>query len=231
MATRSEVVNYSEWCNGELSKLSENCPLHGRIIGGTSSIVLGDSDRSEGYGIFPVRQRNVLRSQEWVDYRQHFVSSLKAVGHSVRFSYALSKTLTELSDNIIQHSEPDGIDDFKGVVGYHVDSDEFTLCVSDAGRGILSSLRDNQANADLNTDTEAVMAAAKDHRSRRPDNCGTGFKQLFRSLADLNCRISFASGNARVVFEGIGEQSLTTNVSANEVGFHLEVFWKNPKIA
>jgi hypothetical protein len=151
------------------------------------------------------------------------------VGHDVRFSHALSATLTELSDNVIQHSEPDGIDSFTGLVGYQVSRDEFTFCVSDAGRGVLNSLKDNPANTDLTTDTEAILAAAQEHRSRRLDNRGSGFKEMFRALADINCRVSFASGNARIVFEGVGQQRLTTNVAVPEIGFHLEIYWKNPR--
>jgi hypothetical protein len=64
---------------------------------------------------------------------------------------------------------------------------------------VLASLKENPAWLHLPNSKEALIAVIKDHASRRPGlGDGEGFKQVFRSLADLNGLVILCSQEGRL---------------------------------
>ncbi|MDX1923964.1 MAG: ATP-binding protein [Rickettsiaceae bacterium] len=210
----------SIWYKEIITKLSVKFPLLKQVrnLNGRHYFDLVDSSI---IGIFPLQCEDDFLSQRWIDFRGKMVSALKNAGCKHNLSHALSHAMSELADNIIQHSEPHGTLVFKGIAAFAVVDNYLSIVISDAGRGILASLRENSKNKLLKTDMEAIVAAAKDNCSRREDNMGTGFRQLFQSIADLHGEVHIVSGCGRVVFKGIGQKSLTVITSTSEIGSHV----------
>jgi hypothetical protein len=85
------------------------------------------------------------------------------------------------------------------LIGYHVSDGNVSIAIADLGRGVLRSLRANPAWAKLNNSKTALMAVIEKHASRRIHGGeGEGFKEVFRSLTNLNGVVELRSGEGRV---------------------------------
>jgi hypothetical protein len=153
-------------------------------------------------------------------FRRSLVERLKLTSSTAR---ALSAALAEMVDNVVDHA---GLGDAPtGVVAYEVDEGRFGFAIADIGRGILASLRENPLHAGVATDSQALLAAVTRGASRRTGAAGTGFADLLRALADMEGRLVFRSGAARLILEGrsAGSRLATSFNSPELLGFQLSV--------
>ncbi len=145
-----------------------------------------------------------IRGREWADKRQYhpfesrFCKAAKQAGFGKK-AEALSGALFEMADNVSQHSGADSSSPAPGLIGYYICDGHVAFSIADLGRGALDSLKENPLWHKLHNSKDALMAIVKDHASRRPyGGDGEGFKEVFRSLADLNGLVELFSGDGRV---------------------------------
>ncbi|WP_437769006.1 ATP-binding protein [Sorangium sp. So ce764] len=161
---------------------------------------------------------------EWRYFLDRFRRSLRTrLNLSASTAFALAAVLDEMVDNVVEHA---GLGDAPvGVVAYEVSGQHFGFGVADLGRGVLASLHENPAHVAIYSDTDALLAAVTQGASRRPGLKGLGFSDLISKLADMEGRLSFRSGSARLQIDGrgIGSRVATTSNSPKLKGFQLSV--------
>lgn len=120
----------------------------------------------------------------------------------------------EMLDNVFEHSgKPE-----TGIVGFQGTKDYLDVCVSDAGIGVLASLKMNPAYAYLSDAGMALALAVRDGTSRFPTNSGGegrghGFSTLFRGLNNLNAEIRLRTDNYALEVGGKGLLNRSPNIS------------------
>ncbi|QDV85587.1 hypothetical protein TBK1r_46010 [Stieleria magnilauensis] len=135
----------------------------------------------------------------WCEYRIRFEQSAKASGFPLRTATALAAAFGEMADNAVFHSESTiGI-----LVGYQAIPGASLFCIADAGIGVLESLRSNPEYRNLNDHREAIRMALKPGISRYGrGHGGSGFAQVFKSLAKHWGTLRFRSGKGCVTMDG-----------------------------
>lgn len=135
----------------------------------------------------------------WCEYRLRFEQSSKAVGFPLKTATALAAAFGEMADNAVFHSESTiGI-----LVGYQAMPGASLFCIADAGIGVLESLRSNPEYRNLNDHREAIRMALKPGVSRfGRGHGGSGFAQVFKSLAKHWGTLRFRSGKGCVTMDG-----------------------------
>lgn len=147
---------------------------------------------------FPVRGPNWSDDRNYHPFESRFTKAAKEAGFG-DIADSLTGALFEMADNIAQHSGPSSTTPCPGLVGYYAHDGHVAFAVGDSGRGVLASLKENPAWAHLPNSKEALVAVINNHASRRPDlGDGEGFKQVFRSLADLNGLVILCSQEGRL---------------------------------
>lgn len=147
---------------------------------------------------FPVRGPNWSDDRNYHPFESRFTKAAKEAGFG-DIADSLTGALFEMADNIAQHSGPSSATPCPGLVGYYAHDGHVAFAVGDSGRGVLASLQDNPAWAHLPNSKEALVAVINNHASRRPNlGDGEGFKQVFRSLADLNGLVILCSQEGRL---------------------------------
>jgi hypothetical protein len=106
----------------------------------------------------------------------------------------------EIYDNLFEHSGAVAT----GLVVFRSYPSSFEFAVADSGVGVLASLKTNIEYSTLRDEGEALQCALTDGESRfgRAARRGTGFSQLFKSLASLNAALRFRSGDHALLIEG-----------------------------
>jgi hypothetical protein len=153
---------------------------------------------------FRLRHREDQTGLSYQLYQERFVRSLKEAEFQRKFAEALAGAMFEMTDNVVQHSlvSPG---EFNGLAGYHVLPGYMAFAVIDVGQGVLASLSRSPRWVALQAASDALQAAVIQHASSRPDQPeGEGFRTLFKSLADRNCRLRFRSDNAALNIEDAG---------------------------
>jgi hypothetical protein len=146
--------------------------------------------------LFPLRDRAEFVEEKWWMFLDRFRRSLVNLGFPPKLAPGISAAFNEMADNIGKHSAREDEPMAAGLAGYHVVDGQFAFAVVDSGRGVLDSLRENPTWAHLRSSTDALVAAACEHATRRVENVyGDGFKQLFLSLVDLNGSVRLRSGD------------------------------------
>jgi len=172
------------------------------------------------------RDKAAISSTTWSTYFSRFTRSLITNGgFEKKLSYGITRAFEEMVDNVVQHSGITTSAAAPGVVGYHVHRGEMTYAVGDCGRGVLESLRTNPQWRELLTSRAALDAAICAHATRRlGEKEGYGFQEVHRSLADVNGRLRFRSGDAVLILDGRGNarQGIRRN-SPPLAGFQLSV--------
>lgn len=147
---------------------------------------------------FPIRGPDWATPAQYHPFESRFRSAAKQAGFG-RMADALSGALREMADNVAQHSGNGQSSPAPGLIGYHVSAGNVSFAIADLGRGVLNSLRANPAWANLNNSKTALMAIIERHASRRiHGGDGEGFKEVFRSLTNLNGVVELRSGEGRV---------------------------------
>jgi hypothetical protein len=211
------------------AKVSPICEQAVAILGTSRELPRPDHHAAPDFEVCRCPTRAALADPtgaglEWEYYLDRFSRSLVSrVGVGKKKAQGLAGALTEMVDNVVDHSGLD--DDRRAVVAYAVSTEAFGFAVADVGRGVLNSLRDNPTHAHLGSDDGALMAAVGHGASRRPDASGMGFANLIQAVADLYGQWSFRSGNARLVIDGQGNGSrnLIRHSSPDLQGFQLSV--------
>lgn len=212
---------FSKW-RGLSSVLSAAVAL---LSGEAGSTPEPDTFAAPALELYALYQRSDLTGIPWDMYRQRFNRSLQKYGFTSKLAHALSKALHEMADNVTQHSGADEFRPARGLVGYHVGPQWMSFAVVDLGRGLLDSLRTNSKWATLPDSKKALQAAIMDAATRRVhEHEGNGFKQVHKSLADLNGHLRFRSGDALLTLDGRCKDRATRLISNPAlVGFQLSV--------
>lgn len=151
-----------------------------------------------------------INEMDWSGNNHHlfegrFDSSLRSAGFG-KASKGLVGAFREMADNIVQHSSTTTKSPARGLIGYLVSPEQMSFAVGDVGRGVLLSLKENPEWEGLGDSHEALLAIATKRASRRAmGGEGGGFKQLFKSLADINGFITLRSGDGFLTIKQRGE--------------------------
>lgn len=178
---------WTEWHSGDSSKLG------------------GDIHGTRRVEFYRLRRREDQTSTACSLFQERFVRSLKGCEFDTKFAQALAGALAEMTDNVIQHSrrEPG---EYSGLASYHVEKGYMAFAVIDVGQGMLASLARSPNWRHLQSAEQALRAAVCDHASSRPDQPeGEGFRTLFKSLAERNCRLRFRSDDAVLQMKDAGD--------------------------
>jgi len=179
---------------------------------------------SKGIEFYPISGVDWSNPKHFHPFESRFCKAVKDAGFG-GMAKALVGALFEMADNISQHSaEAEGVP-AKGLIGYNVSSSIVSFAIGDIGRGCLASLRENPQWAGLPNSKTALMAIIKQHASRRlRSGEGEGFKEVFRSLANLNGLIEIRSydGRVTVVRTPIGREA-TSQFCGEIPGFQIAV--------
>jgi anti-sigma regulatory factor (Ser/Thr protein kinase) len=179
---------------------------------------------ARGLEFFPIRGKDWADSKRYHPFESRFCKAAKQAGFGNK-AKAFAGALYEIADNVAQHSGDDSSCPAPGVIGYFICDGHVAFAVADLGRGILNSLRENPAWQQLPDSKAALMAVVTDHASRRPNGGdGEGFKEVFRSLANINGLIELLSseGRVRIVSTPDGRQA-TPQFTGSLPGFQLSV--------
>lgn len=129
----------------------------------------------------------------WDQWAKHAENAAVAAGLAKGLVAGLMGALGELQDNVLEHSGHPS----SGVIAYAASDGAFEFVVADAGRGVLSSLRENPEFVGLNDSGAALRVAASDGATRHDLSTGHGYGigQLFRALAHDAAELRFRSGD------------------------------------
>jgi hypothetical protein len=156
-------------------------------------------------------------------FGQRFCTALRQAGAESRFAHALSGALNEMASNAVEHAIPP----IRPLACFMVGGAQWAFAVTDVGRGVLASLRENRRFAHLRTETDALAEAVLDgvSRSGQPGR-GLGFTCLFKALVDRRATLRFRSGGAAAAWEGESPTAQTIvchSLSLARAGFHVQV--------
>jgi len=147
---------------------------------------------------FPIRGQNWTDVVHYHPYQSRFTKAAKAAGFG-KIAEALVGALREMADNVTQHSGSNSENAAPGLIGYFVSEGHVAFAVCDIGRGVLASLKENPRWASLQNSKEALMKIVTNHASRRSfGGDGEGFKEVFRSMANLNGIVELRSHEGRI---------------------------------
>jgi hypothetical protein len=175
------------------------------------------------FEFYPVLSPNWAANDHHL-FASRFTASLRQAGFAQK-SQALAGAFREMAENIVQHSSISAAQSVRGLLGYYVGNRTMSFVVADIGRGVLASLRDNPQWLHLSDSISAIEAILRDGASRKINmGPGEGFKQLFKSLANLRGFLEFRSGDGLVSMEGTPSGYLETKQHASpSAGFQLGV--------
>lgn len=136
----------------------------------------------------------------WIAFQKRFERACIAAGFSTPIARAMACALGEMTDNVTKHSE----NVTSGMVGYRWTEGQIEYVVSDAGIGVLRSLRSCPDYAGLRDHAQALATALQPNESRlgRGSGHGTGFNYVFTSLLNLHGSLRFRSGDQAMILEG-----------------------------
>jgi anti-sigma regulatory factor (Ser/Thr protein kinase) len=140
-----------------------------------------------------------LESDDWKAFTIRFARSAQGVGLDKTVAGGLRGALKEMTDNAILHAQTDA----PILIGYRVFDGFAQFCVADVGIGVLDSLRSCPDFSYLRFDHEAIKEALRDGVSRFGRNQGgTGFREIFKALAEQWGLLRFRSGEGCVTMDG-----------------------------
>lgn len=173
---------------------------------------------------FPIRDRNWAEDSHYHPFESRFCKAAKDAGFGDKAD-GITGALFEMADNVIQHSTGNCSGPGPGLIGYYVTSGHVAFAIGDVGRGVLASLKENPAWENLQDSKEALLAVIMKHASRRPyGGEGEGFKEVLRSLANLNGIVEMASEDGRIrLFQTPTGRKAVSQFTGTCPGFQLSV--------
>ena len=177
-----------------------------------------------GLEFFPIRGRDWADKIKYHPFESRFCKAAKQAGFGNK-AEALAGALFEMADNVAQHSGADSTMPAPGLIGYYICDGHVAFTIADLGRGVFDSLKENPHWHQLQNSKEALMAIIQNHASRRPyGGDGEGFKEVFRSLSNLNGLIELFSGDGRVrITSTLSGREATPQFSGLLSGFQISV--------
>ena len=139
-------------------------------------------------------------SDQWALWRSRAEQAAVAVGFGKPLAAAIIGAMGELQENVFRHSgRPE-----TGLVAFAGTPSAFEIVVSDAGIGVLASLRENADYSGLVDAGTALRVAVEDGESRfgRASGAGFGMGQMFRALANHDGELRFRSDDHALAVRG-----------------------------
>lgn len=202
-ARMGPVVEYGRMCtsrNGEwprpstvVSTTCEFLPELEACIGSTPIVPTSPGDYSaRPFEIvsLPADNSEYFDSAAYGTFAKRMESSVRSVLNSVDDCAVLVAAFEELVSNVYEHSEAVET----GILGYCVHESGFEFVVSDAGVGVLDSLRRNPKYESLSQDGQALALAVQRGVTRHEVKRGDGFGDLFKILERLAGELRLHSG-------------------------------------
>lgn len=206
-----ELVYARKMLPDEYARISVEIPFAGLVENALESGQISGNRHGEIVGVFPLGTATTGTHDEvqWEQWALHAQNAAVAHGLNRSLVNGLIGALSELQDNVYEHSEAPQ----SGLVAYAVSSGVFEFVVADAGVGVLSTLTKNPEFAGLTDSGEALKIAASDGASRFDRSTGHGFGigQLFKALAHDAGELRFRSGDHVMSIRG-DQPSLTGKV-------------------
>ena len=166
--------------------------------------------------------------QAWDRFKDGFVRRLQQAGIDRNWSYALASVLTEIVNNVPDHSKPPGQPTSPALVGCHIKPGHVHFAVGDLGDGALVSLLRNPRWQHLSGPRQALLAIIEKNPTAKAQHAeGSGFKQLFAAFANRGGLMRLLSGEAvaAVSLSEQGDRTATTSTCANLAGMHVSASW------
>lgn len=145
-----------------------------------------------------------MTGSRWIEFGSRFALSVHRIGFRRQKALEISAAMGEMADNAVLHSEStDGI-----LIGYQA-VENFAACIiADVGIGILKSLRSNQRYKHLRKHADAIETALRPGESKYGYGMGgTGFSNVFKTMAEARGTMRFRSGEAFLAIDGQEEHT------------------------
>ena len=171
---------------------------------------------------FPIRGKSWAAPRRYHPFESRFTKAAREAGFGSRAD-GLTGAMFEMADNVVQHSAE--TKSAPGLIGYYVCDGHVAFAIGDLGRGVFASLKENPAWASLPNSKSALMAIVNNHASRRAEGgAGEGFKEVFRSLMNLNGLVELRSfdGRVRLLSTSVGREAIP-QFTGYLSGFQLSV--------
>jgi hypothetical protein len=169
------------------------------------------------------RTKHGESNSSWASFRVEAHKAVLSAGFTSQTAARLIGAMGEIVDNVTEHSQAATT----GLVAFNARRESFEFIVADAGVGALASLQTNSEYAHLRDEGDALQCALTDGETRfgRAAGRGTGFSQLFKSLATLNASLRFRSGDHALTIEGKSPTLINALVAKKPraVGFFTSV--------
>ena len=171
-----------------------------------------------------------LRSvtQAWSRFQDGFVQRLQKAGVERNWSYALASVLTEMVNNVPDHSKPAGESMSALLVGCHIKRECVHFAVSDLGDGALVSLHRNPRWQHLSGSRQALLAIIEENATAKVEHPeGSGFQQLFAAFSNRGGAMRLLSDQAMatISLSCSGGREATTSTCATLPGMHVSASW------
>jgi hypothetical protein len=172
-------------------------------------------------GVF--KTKHLGSGGSWASFRVEAHKAVLSAGFASQTAARLVGAMGEIVDNVTEHSQAATT----GLVVFDARHGSFEFAVADVGVGTLASLQTNTEYAHLRDEGDALQCALTEGESRfgRAAGRGTGFSQLFKSLATLNASLRFRSGNHALTIGGKSPTLINALVARKPrtVGFFTSV--------
>jgi len=146
-----------------------SCPALGRAVNVFQSAALPSGTamwEPRGLEFFPIRGKSWADERHYHPFESRFRKAAKQAGFG-GLADGLCGALFEMADNVAQHSAGGCGIPSPGLIGYYICDGHVTFAISDLGRGVLSSLRDNPMWGTLPDSKAALAAITEQHASSR----------------------------------------------------------------
>lgn len=153
-------------------------------------------------------------------FQEQFKTALVGGGMPSSPAHALVGALHEMASNAAEHARSE----LPPVAAYEIGASAWAFSVTDVGRGVLGSLRQNPAFSNLPGDMEALGLAVRDGiTSTGLVQRGRGFATVFKALVNRRCALRFRSIEAVATWEGTtpGADTLQLACVPRRLGFHV----------
>ncbi len=197
----------------------------------SNSRVQVDEHGTRLFEAYPIIDRASFTEQvTWHPFEARFARSLEREASVPRtLALALGGALSDMVDNVVQHSGSDTSHPARAVAAYFANEQECGFGVIDSGRGALASLRSNQAWQGLDCEAAAIEAILTKGATRRAENSfGDGYRDLFRAIVDHEFQVLVWSGDALTTVEADhGERRELARSALSLPGFAILLVHRN----
>lgn len=174
--------------------------MTGWLLEGTRPTHPVDAMSSPISELWAIENEDDVAGTGWVLFQDRFRRTATRHGFSSSLGAALSRALAEMADNVHQHAGGG-----RGLAVFHFADKRVAWCAADIGQGVLASLQSSERWAHLESARDALKAVWYEGATRRPEaRSGDGFRQVERSLAALNGRLRFRTGDDVLELMGTG---------------------------